>query len=172
MKSILGARGKRVLIAGALLVAGSVLVTALRYCANSRTDFVPHLQVPKPPLALRGSSFPCLSSLPATRHEKRFVVLHGPDWTLESNIEPKCLPEREVVLSVEVGRYFLSHPFTHRIGFWITNTGDRIYVRIFKSSGSDELDDSALDLVTNHKCKTHRSKNCYVQSARIVGVDM
>lgn len=168
MRSIPGACGKRVLIASTILGISLVLVTFARYLTGPGSAFGLHPPVPKPPLNLQSSRFSCLESLAGTRHKRRFAVLHGPDWTLESSIEPHCLSDREVVLSVEEGHHFLAHPVMRHIRFWIVRRGEKFYVRIAGSSGSEELDDSALDLVTNHKCRTHRSKNCYVQSARII----
>jgi hypothetical protein len=49
---------------------------------------------------------------------------------------------------------------------------DRVYVRIVESSGREETDNSALDLVTNHKCKTQRSKNCFVSSSSPIPLSM
>lgn len=168
MRSIPGACGKRVLMAGTILGISLVLVSFARYLTGSGSVFGLHPPVPRAPLNLQSSRFSCLESLAGTRHKRRFAVLHGPDWTLESSIEPHCLPDQEVALSVEEGHHFLAHPVMRHIKFWIVRRSEKLYVRIAESSGSEELDDSALDLVTNHKCRTHRSKNCYVQSARII----
>ena len=164
---MLGA-SKRVLLACTLLCIGLVLVISGRYLTNSQSAFGLHPSVPNPPLYLQSSRFSCLESLAGTRYKRRFVVLYGPDWTLESSVEPDCFPDREVVLSVEEGRHFLPHPVVKHIRFWIVRKGEKFYVKILESSGSKGLDDSALNLVTNHKCKTHWSENCYVQSARII----
>jgi hypothetical protein len=93
--------------------------------------------------------------------------MNGADWKLESSIEAKCLPEHEVILSFEEERGFLPSPATVRIRFWILNRDDKVYVRILESGSSEESENSALDIVTNHKCKTQRTKNCYVVSSRI-----
>jgi len=71
-------------------------------------------------------------------------------------------------MSVEQGRYFLRKPKTRRIKLWILKKGGRIYAKILESSGSEKLDRDALDLVTNHRCGLQNSKNCHVQSARMV----
>ena len=76
--------------------------------------------------------------------------------------------EREVVLSVEVGRRFLRHPVTNRIRIWIAKRGDAFHAKIMESNGSQKLDMDALDLVTNHKCGLKSRKNCHVQSAHVV----
>ena len=168
MKRKRGTTSRRVLLAGTLLCIALVLASSVKYRTASRSDLDTHLAIPKPPLVLQNSRFPCLDSLARTRLKKRLAVLHGPDWTLESFIESRCFPEREVVLSVEVGRHFLSRSLTQRVRFWIARKGDAFYVKVVESSGSEQLDNSALDLVTNHKCMAQNSKNCYVQSARII----
>jgi hypothetical protein len=38
-----------------------------------------------------------------------------------------------------------------------------IFVKMWDSSGSEQLDAAALELVTNHKCRDGRGKNCRVQ---------
>jgi len=83
-------------------------------------------------------------------------------------VEPNCFPEREVEMSVEVGRHFLREPKVDRIRFWIVKKGDTIYAKIVKSNGSQNLDTDALDLVTNHKCGQQIRKNCNVQSAHVI----
>ena len=157
-------RRKRVLMVGTLLGVSLVLVSSVEYLSNSRTAFDLHLVVPKPPLSLQDNHFGCISSLHREKHKKRIAVLHGPDWILESTVEPKCLPDREVVLSVEEDRHFIPRPTTKRIRFWITRRNNVFRVKIVESSGREQLDNSALDMVTNHACKTRSSKNCDVQS--------
>jgi len=152
---------------GALVLICLILSSAVKYLARPRAWLGIRCFVPQPPISLQPSPFPCFSSLVSTKHTKRVAILHGPDWTLESSIEAACLPEREVVLRFEEGRHFLPHPILRRVRFWITRRGDKLYVKIISSSGSEESENSALDLVTNHKCKTRRSKNCNVQSSRI-----
>jgi len=93
-------------------------------------------------------------------------VLHGPDWEIESVINPKCLPEHEVIFSTEEGRRFLPRPIVRRLRFWITKKDDLIYVKSWDSAGSGQLDETILELVTNHQCKTGGSKNCRVQATR------
>jgi len=159
---------KRVLLLGALIGIGLAVAAYVKYRTNSLSLLETHLATPRPPLSLQPSRFPCLESLAGGRARKRIVVLHGADWTLDSTVEPKCSPEREVVMSVEQGRYFLRKPITHRIRFWIVRKGDSIYAKIMESSGSEQLDRDALDLATNHKCGLQNGKNCRVQSARMV----
>ena len=154
-----------------LLSAAGVFVFILSvtatYLHNLRTEFDIPTRAPQPPLSIQPSLFPCLDSFNSQRHAKRVAVMKGPDWRLESSVEPKCLPEREVILSFEEGRGFLPSPATVRIRFWILNKQDKVYVRILESGGSEASEDSALDIVTNHKCKTQRARNCYVVSSRI-----
>ena len=159
---------KRALLLGALIGIGLAMVAYVKYQTNSLSLLETHLATPKPPLSLQPGRFPCLESLASGRARKRIVVLHGADWTLDSIVEPKCFPEREVVMSVEQGRYFMRKPITRRIRFWIVRKGGSIYVKILESSDSEQLDRDALDLVTNHKCGLQNGKNCRVQSARMV----
>ena len=166
MKCKSGTSGKRSLLPGALLGIGFAAAGFLRYLSSSRALLDTHLPAPRPPLSLGPGRFPCLDSLVSGRSKKRVAVLHGPDWTLDSSVEPKCFPEREVVLSVEVGRRFLRQPITERIRFWIVKKGDVIHAKVVESSGDEKLDRDALDLVTNHKCGVRNGKNCHVQSAR------
>jgi len=147
---------------GALIGIG--LAGYVRYQASSRFLLDTPLPTPRPPLSLQPSRFPCLDSLAGGRGKKRVVVLHGADWTLYSTLEPKCFPEREVVISVEDGRLFLRRPVPRRIRFWIVKKGDVIYAKILESSGSEKLDRDTLNLVTNQKCGVQNSKNCHVQS--------
>jgi TonB family protein len=159
---------KRALLLGALIGIGLAVAAYVKYRANSLSLLETHLATPRPPLSLQPSRFSCLESLAGGRARKRIVVLHGADWTLDSTVEPKCFPEREVVMSVEEGRHFLRQPLTQRIRFWIVQKGDVICAKIVESSGSETLDRDALDLVTNHKCGPQNGKNCQVQSARMV----
>jgi hypothetical protein len=159
--------GGHVLLFGLLLLIGLTLTGYLKYRAISLSPSETHPATPRPPIALQPSRFECLGSRPKEENRRRVVVLHGADWTLESTVDLKCFPEREVVLSIETDRHFLPRPATHRIGFWIVKRGDAIYAKILESSGSEKLDMDALDLVTNHKCALLDGKNCHVQSARI-----
>ena len=165
-------RVRRLLLLGAWLGIGFATLGFVRYLTTSRSFLDTHLPTPKPPLALQPSRFPCLESLARGKARKRVVALHGPDWKLDSTVEPKCFPEREVVLSVEEGRHFLRRPVTRRIRFWIVKKGDVIYAKILESSGSEKLDRDTLNLVTNHKCEVQNSRNCNVQSTlMLVRVD-
>ena len=165
-------RRKRALLLGALIGIGLAMAGYVKYRTNSPSLLETHLATPRPPLSLQPSRFPCLDSLAGGRGRKRIVVLHGADWTLDSTLELKCFPEREVVMSVEESRHFLRHPITQRIRFWIVQKGDVIYAKIVESSASKKLDMDALDLVTNHKCGLKSRKNCHVQSAHVVpGID-
>jgi len=165
---MLETRGRRLLLLGALTGIGLTLAGYLSHRTRSLSLLDTHLATPRPPLSLQPSRFPCLDSLAGGRSGKRVVVLHGPDWTLDSSVELKCFPEREVVLSVEVGRRYLRQPVTNRIRFWIMKKGDTIYAKIVESNGSQKLDVDALDLVTNHKCGLPGRENCRVQSAHVV----
>jgi len=93
-------------------------------------------------------------------------VLRGPDWEIESVINPKCFPQHEVIFSMEEGRRFLPRPIVRRLRFWITKKDDLIYVKSWNSAGSEQLDESVFELVTNHHCKNRDSKNCRVQATR------
>jgi hypothetical protein len=159
--------GKRVLLVGALLCIGLATASYFKYRHDSRVPLDIRLRAPKPPLILQDTHFPCLESLAREGRRKRVVVLHGPDWTLDSAVELNCFPEREVVMSVEVGRHFLRQPKIDRIRLWIVKNGDTIYAKIVGSNSSQELDMNALDLVTNHKCGIRGRKNCHVESAHL-----
>jgi len=160
--------GRRLLLFGTLLATGFALEAYLRFSTRSLPLLDMHLAVPRPPISLQPSRFPCLDSLADRRSRKRVVVLHGADWTLDSTVELECFPEREVVLSVEVDRQFLPQPARKRIRFWIVKKGEVVYVKIVKSSGDEKLDMDALELVTNHKCGLRSRKNCHIQSAHFV----
>jgi len=157
-----------VLLVGALMGIGLAMTGYVKYRTNSLSLLDTHLTMPRPPISLQPSRFPCLASRSKEEGRRRGVVLHGPDWTLDSTVDLKCFPEREVVLSVEVGRRFLRHLVADRIRIWIANKGDLVYAKIVESNGSQKLDLDALDLVTDHKCGLKSRKNCHVQSARVV----
>lgn len=110
------------------------------------------------------SKFPCLDSQYRLKSKQRFAALQGPDWKIESAIDPKCVPERELLFTTQEGKHFLPHALVRNVRFWITRRGDLIYVKIAESSGSEQLDSIALELVTNHRCNKKGSKNCRVQS--------
>ena len=167
MKLIRKPAGTWVIIAGTLFGISLILIGSATHTTNSPPVLGLYRFAPNPPLSLQDNHFSCLESLAKT-HGRRFAVLRGPDWTLESAIEPECFPAREVVLSFEEGRNFLSHPLIRHIRFWIRRNGEKFYVKIIESSGIKESDDSALDLVNNHKCKTQSTENCNVQSGRII----
>ena len=159
---------KRAVPLGALIGIGLALAGYVRYQTNSRSYLEASLPIPRPPLSLQPSRFPCLEPLAGGRARKRVATLYGADWTLDSTVEPKCFPEREAVMSVEQGRHFLRKPITHRMKVWIVKKGDAIYAKILESSGSEKLGRDALDLATNHRCGLQNGKNCHVQSARTV----
>jgi hypothetical protein len=159
----------RLLLLGTLL---GICLTIAGYLGYQTNSLSPSLELgfpaPSPPQFPQASHFPCLESLTEGRRRKCVVVLRGPDWTLDSTVELNCFPEREVEMSVEVGRHFLRRPSIDRIRFWIVKKGDTIYAKIVKSNASQKLDMDALDLVTNHKCGLQSRKNCHVQSAHFV----
>ena len=160
--------GRLLLLFGTLLGTVLALVGYLRYSTKCLPLLDTHLATPSPPLSLEPHRFTCLDSLANGRSKKRIVILHGPDWALDSTVELKCFPEREVVMSVEVGRGFLPHPISQRIRIWISKKGDVIYAKIVESTASQKLDMDALDLVTNHKCGLRSRESCHVQSAHVV----
>jgi hypothetical protein len=149
---MLGGSGRRVLLVVPLFVIGLSLTAYLKYRTIPLSPSETHSATPRPPLLLQPSRFICLESRPKEIRGRRVISLHGADWTLESTVDLKCFPEREVVLSIETDRHFLPRPATHRIGFWIVKRGEAIYAKILESSGSEKLEMDALDLVTNHKC--------------------
>ena len=110
-----GTRGGRVLLVGALMGIGLALAGYVQYRTNSLSLLDTHLTVPRPPISLQPNRFPCLASRSKEGGRRRGVVLHGPDWTLDSTVDLKYFPEREVVLSVEVGRRFLRRLVTDGI---------------------------------------------------------
>jgi hypothetical protein len=126
MRRVLKTSGARLFLLGTLLATALALEGYLRFSTKSFLLLDMHLAVPKPPISLQPSRFPCLDSLADRRSRKRVVVLHGADWTLDSIVELKCFPEREVVLCVEVSRGILPHPITERIRFWIAKKGNAI----------------------------------------------
>lgn len=168
MSIMSGTAGNRLLLLGALLCIGLITAGYVTYQFISRSHLDTRLSTPRPPLVLQPSRFPCLESLARGRGTKRLAVLHGPDWTLESTVQLKCFPEREVGLTIEEGRHFMGRPATRNTMFWILKSGDLIYARIVESSGDEKLDLDALDLVSNHQCGPKNTKNCRVQSARMV----
>jgi hypothetical protein len=168
VKQVLGTSGRGVIVLCTVLGIGLAAAEYVRFQTNSLSPSDTLLTPPRPPLVLRNSRFSCLDSLADGRTRKRVVKLRGLDWTLDSTVELNCFPEREVVMSVEVGRHFLRQPSIDHIRFWIVKNGDAIYARIVESTGSQELDMDALDLVTNHKCGLQNRKNCHVESAHAV----
>jgi len=158
---------KRLFLALSVCVA-LVIGGSLRNHSDSPLVSKPPVAAPEPPLSVVVSMFPCINSLDATNHPKRFAVLHGPDWVLESTVAPSCLPEREVVFSTEFGKPFLQHSLTFRTRLWVTIIREVTYVRIVDSSGDEKQDMIAIDLVTNHKCVARPSKNCIVKGGASV----
>lgn len=156
------AAGYAILALCSVLIA--ILLLRLAECLHSPQPFRVALPFsPKPPFLPEQSNFPCLDSESQLRTKKRFAVLHGPDWEIKLVVNPKCLPEHELVFSMEQGRRFLPRPITRHLRFWITKKNDLIYVKGWDSAGSEQLNDTILELVTNHHCKNRRSKDCRVQ---------
>jgi TonB family protein len=168
MKSESAWNGKGMILLGGLLSIFFATIGYLRYHVDAPqgVEWLP--RTPTPPVRLDEDRFPCLSARAAGIIRNRIVVLRGPDWTLESPVEPEWLPEREIILVVETDSHFLPHPAAQRIRFWITKHGDITHVKIVESSGDGKLDSDALELVTNHKCGPQHQRNCRVQSARIL----
>src|SRR5690242_8585606 len=102
------ARHVLVLLFTALVAA--VLVSSVRYMRGPQPPQVSHAIFPKPPLLAEKSHFPCLESQFPSKARRRLAVLHGPDWEIASVINAKCLPEHEVIFSMEEGRRFLPRP--------------------------------------------------------------
>jgi hypothetical protein len=142
-----------------------VLISSVKYLHSPQPPQVSHPFFPKPSLLADKSYFPCLESQPLSKARRHFAVLHGPDWKVESVVNPKCLPEHELIFSMEEGRRFLP-PIVRRLRFWITKKDDLIYVKSWNSAGSEQLDETVFELVTNHQCKNRDSKNCRVQATR------
>jgi hypothetical protein len=130
-------------------------------------------QVAQSPSSATAHLFPCLQASILTHHKNRVVVLHGPDWILQSSVRPSCFPEREVVFITEVGRGIVSRPYTAKIRMWVTKDHDVTHIRIVESSASSrEQEMVAVGLVSNHKCTERMSKNCSVQGgAAFVRID-
>ena len=147
-------------------VVAIVLISLVKYLYSLQTPQVSHPFFPKPPLLAGQSYFPCLESQPLSKARRHFAVLHGPDWEVQSVVNPKCLPEHELIFSMEEGRRFLPRPIVRRLRFWITKKDDRIYVKSWDSAGSEQLDETVLELLTNHQCRNRDSKNCRVQATR------
>jgi hypothetical protein len=137
---------KRLLFLGLFVCVILVIGGSLRNVFDSHLVLKPFVSPPKPPLSPAVSMFSCINSSARMNHTKRVAVLHGPDWILESSIEPSCFPERDLVFSAEVGKQFLPHPVTARSRLWVTKNRDVICVRIVDSSGDNEQDIIAIGL--------------------------
>ncbi len=153
---------KRILTPVLLICVALVIGGSLKEFLNPRLRSKLSVAPPKPPLFPNMSIFKCINSPDVMSDKKRVVVLHGPDWILESTVELSCFPEREVVLSAEVGRGFLRHPKNFRARLWITKIREIVYVRIVESSEDEKQDMIAIDIVTNHKCVSRASKGCII----------
>ena len=151
----------------ALLAAFIVSMITVRHLITFQPSEDLHLFFPRPPLLAETSKFPCLDSQRGLKSKGRFAPLLGPDWKIKSAINPGCLPERELVFTTEEGEHFLPHAVVRNVRFWVTRRGDLIYVKILDGSVSEQTDASALDLITNHKCKNKKSQNCSVQSTSL-----
>jgi len=147
-----------------MFVVTVALIPSMKYLVTTNLSSLTLPFSPKPPLLAESNHFSCLESPPGLKGEKRFAVLRGPDWKIESVINANCLPERESSFSMEEGRQFLPRPIVRRVTFWVTKVDDLIYVKIWHTTNSDRTDATALDLLTNHKCKKSGTKNCRVQS--------
>jgi hypothetical protein len=155
---------RRLAVSGALLVCVALVVAAwVRPFSESRINLRPYRVVPKPPLAAHVTNFSCINLVGASRR-KRLAELHGPDWILESAIEPSCFPERDLILSSEISSLLIGRRMTARTHMWVTRKCDVIFVRIIESSGSEKQDMISVDQVTNHRCPSRSSKNCSVSS--------
>jgi len=125
-----------------------------------------------PSQATAGSLFPCLQSIAEAKETNRIAVLHGPDWVLGSLIKPSCFPERDVVLTAEIGKQFLPHSITARTRLWVTKVHDVTHIRIVESSGIERQDMVAVSIVTNHGCIDRNSEHCSVKGgAALVRID-
>jgi len=154
------------LLAGLVIFAALVLA-ASKYLSEPHLDLRAHLVVPRPPVP-HISNFSCINSVVAANRKGPTAVLHGPDWTLESTIEPACLPERDVVLSHEVSRLLVNRRITERTHVWVTRKHDITFVRIVESSGTEKQDLVAIGLVTNHRCTSRGSKNCDIEGGPLL----
>ena len=150
----------------ALLVClGFGMLGSLRFGAD--TQFIAK-QRAQTPSSTAAKLFPCIQSRVQVNQRTRVVALHGPDWVIESSINPSCLPERDVVFVSKVGEGLISHPFTVRTRLWVTKYQDVTYVRIVESSaGSVEGEMVAVSFVTNHKCISRDSKNCSIKGGEV-----
>ena len=156
---------KRMVLQALVLCIGFAMFGALRFWSGSQ-PVAQQLSQTSP--SATASIFPCLQSLAHSNHKNRVAVLHGPDWVMESSIEPSCLPEREVVFVTRVGEGMISHPFTARTRLWVTKYHDVTHVRIVESSaGSAEREMIAVSAVTNHRCIDRSSKNCSVKGGEL-----
>ena len=149
------------LIAGVLLI----LLSLPKYMPTAEPDDLARSLAPRPPFPSASNRFACTGSAPDSRTTKRVAVLNGPDWKVESAIDPKCLPEHRFIFSTEVGRGLLSRAISHRLGFSVTKRNNLIYVKEWQSSGNKGLDETVLEMVTNHNCQTRRGKNCRIDMA-------
>ena len=150
------------LLLSTLTLTALVVVASVRWFSESRLDLQSYVVVPKP-LVPRVSNFSCINSPSMLNRKKVSAVLHGPDWTLESAIEPSCLRERDVVFSTEIPTLLVKRPVPRRTHMWVIQNCNRTFVRIVESSGLDEQDMIATGLVTNHKCASRTSKNCNIE---------
>jgi hypothetical protein len=155
--------GRPGLIFTLLVFAGCLVLVSIKYPLDPLCASEQNVVALMPPSGFALGSFSCLKSATAMRREKRRVVLHGPDWILESLVENSCFPERDVVFSAEVGNLLLHHPVVMRTRLWVMRSDDMFYVRIVEGSGDEKQDMIAVDLVTNHKCTGRHSQTCRVE---------
>jgi hypothetical protein len=152
-----GAVSRSLLLCVALLIGCSTRV-------QSDSKQVP-MQGTQPSSSAPSRLFLCIQS--RADRKNRVAVLQGPDWVLESSIEPSCFPERDVVFSHKEGTGIMPHPFGVRTRIWVTKVDDFTNIRIVASSGSDEDDMVSVSFVTNHKCIDRRSQNCSVKGGAV-----
>jgi len=111
--------------------------------------------------------FSCINSKSQDKRKKRMIVLHGPDWALQSSISPSCLPEREVVFVTSVGQGLMPHAFESRTKLWVKSDRDITWVKIVESSGQEDQDMTAVSFGTNHKCAGRHFVQCRITGGPI-----
>lgn len=155
-------RIRRLAVSGVLLVCVALVIAAwVRPFSEPRIDLRDYQAAPKPPLVAPVSNFSCINLVDQNRR-KRIAELHGPDWILESAIEPAFLPERDLILSSEISGLLIERRMTLRTHMWIMRKRNVTFVRIVESSGSERQDLIAVDFATNHRCTSGSSRNCSV----------
>lgn len=146
-----------------LLLAATAAMGFALLVAGRRPAVLSRPAPPAPPPLTTTDRFPCLRDALISGDPARFVILKGPDWRVGTLVRPGCLPERELIFQGEEGERFLSRPVSRRTRLWVTEKDGLTHVRLLLTSGSEQADHAALDLLTGHNCG-NRSSRCRVET--------